>query len=451
MRISGVSVGKVKSIELGDNGDAIATIEIDSQVRADPERHAGDPAPEDAARRDLRRADAREQTRRRRCPRAAQLAAGAGRDVGPARRDLPHLRHPHPGRVPALDAGRGRRAARPRRRTSRRDRARSTPSPRRPIARCGCSTASGSPSPRLVRNGGEVFDALSERQGQLSGLIQNTEAVFSTTAQPQRGPEAAVHRPADLPARVAAHPARARPVRRHREPADHRPAAGGAPAEPTLVARRRSRRSCSSLLPGLRGAINAAPTGLPGAPQAARRRPAAAAHPPAPFLDERDADLQVVRRLPPRDHRLPGQRHRGDQRRATTRATASATTCARCAVQPGDARRLSAAAALQPRQPLHPAEGLQQAQAAAAGVQTRPTARPGSTRSSIQTRPRTRTSTRTPTTTSSRRRTCSTGSRSSSSWARTTRTRVPQPPCNQQAAPAVDRRRVQGIQPVPAR
>jgi len=35
----------------------------------------------------------------------------------------------------------------------------------------------------FVRNTGEVFEALSERKGQLQGLIRNTEAVFSTTAQ----------------------------------------------------------------------------------------------------------------------------------------------------------------------------------------------------------------------------------------------------------------------------
>ncbi|MGH2987648.1 MAG: MlaD family protein [Solirubrobacterales bacterium] len=35
----------------------------------------------------------------------------------------------------------------------------------------------------LIRDGGEVFTALSERQGQFSGLIRNTAAVFETTAR----------------------------------------------------------------------------------------------------------------------------------------------------------------------------------------------------------------------------------------------------------------------------
>jgi phospholipid/cholesterol/gamma-HCH transport system substrate-binding protein len=36
---------------------------------------------------------------------------------------------------------------------------------------------------RLVHSGGDVFQALSERKGQLRGLIQNSNTVFSTTAQ----------------------------------------------------------------------------------------------------------------------------------------------------------------------------------------------------------------------------------------------------------------------------
>ena len=43
---------------------------------------------------------------------------------------------------------------------------------------------------RLVRNTGEVFGALSERQGQLSGLIRNSGTVFHTTAVRNRDLEA---------------------------------------------------------------------------------------------------------------------------------------------------------------------------------------------------------------------------------------------------------------------
>jgi phospholipid/cholesterol/gamma-HCH transport system substrate-binding protein len=39
---------------------------------------------------------------------------------------------------------------------------------------------------QLLRNGGTVFQALSERQGQLRGLIQNSDRVFTTTARRNR-------------------------------------------------------------------------------------------------------------------------------------------------------------------------------------------------------------------------------------------------------------------------
>ena len=84
-------------------------------LRADPHRHPGDPAPEDAARRDLRRAHARARNEAEPLPEGGDLPRGAGRAVGAARRDLPHLRHPHPGRVQPMDAGRRRGSARPRR------------------------------------------------------------------------------------------------------------------------------------------------------------------------------------------------------------------------------------------------------------------------------------------------------------------------------------------------
>ena len=50
VRISGVDVGHVVSLKLGKDGRTQATLEIDSQIRADPREHARDPAPEDAAR-----------------------------------------------------------------------------------------------------------------------------------------------------------------------------------------------------------------------------------------------------------------------------------------------------------------------------------------------------------------------------------------------------------------
>ncbi len=121
VRISGVPVGKVKAVELADSGLAEATIELDSRYAPIPTDTRAMLRTEDAARGDLRRADAR----RRAGPDPGggrRPAQGPGRRLGPARRDLAHLRRPHPRRLPGLDAGDGRLAARPRRRPLGRDR-----------------------------------------------------------------------------------------------------------------------------------------------------------------------------------------------------------------------------------------------------------------------------------------------------------------------------------------
>ena len=71
----------MKSIDLANSGPnrdlAVATIEIDSPVRADPGGHPGDAAAEDAARRDLRRAHP---------GRPQRAEAAGGRDACPGRR-----------------------------------------------------------------------------------------------------------------------------------------------------------------------------------------------------------------------------------------------------------------------------------------------------------------------------------------------------------------------------
>ena len=80
VRISGVSVGKVVSVSLDRHtGLTKAVMQLDNAVRAPARRHAGDPAPEVAAGRDLRRAlagiaDRTEAPRRRRRIPHAQIA-----------------------------------------------------------------------------------------------------------------------------------------------------------------------------------------------------------------------------------------------------------------------------------------------------------------------------------------------------------------------------------------
>ena len=66
VRIGGVSVGKVKELELPADGNATRADDRDrARVRTDLLGRAGDPAPEDAARRDLHRADHRQPDRAR--------------------------------------------------------------------------------------------------------------------------------------------------------------------------------------------------------------------------------------------------------------------------------------------------------------------------------------------------------------------------------------------------
>ena len=114
VRISNVSVGRVKAIELEDEGEnrdlALATIEIEN-------RYA--PIPEDT-RAILRQKTLLGETYVELTPgdrdapdpdRGRDAAEGAGLRRGPARRDLPDLRRADAGGVPVLDAERRDRAS----------------------------------------------------------------------------------------------------------------------------------------------------------------------------------------------------------------------------------------------------------------------------------------------------------------------------------------------------
>jgi virulence factor Mce-like protein len=181
VRISGVSVGKVKTIDLTDSGQAEATIELQP-------RYA--PIPEDT------RAILRQKT----------LLGETYVELTPGNRDGPKL--PEDGELPtaqvsdsvqldeifrafdqptrdAFQAWMQGQAASLR---GRGDDLSVTIASLAPFAEeadkalrlldSQSRAVSG-----LFRNGGEVFSALSERQGQLSGLIRNADTVFTTTAQ----------------------------------------------------------------------------------------------------------------------------------------------------------------------------------------------------------------------------------------------------------------------------
>ncbi len=206
VRISGVNVGKVKKKEPDrETGLTNTVLELDDEVRADPRRHEGDPAPEDPAGRDLRGAHA---------GRPQRQAAGRRRDAG--------LR---PGRRPTVELDEIFRTFDPRTRE-----AFSTW-----LAEQGAAVgeggqalndALGSLAPfaedvgdtlrildeqdvatrGVVRDTGAVFEALSERQGQLRGLVQQLQPRLPGHggAQPRAG--RCVRGPPDLPTRDARPP-----------------------------------------------------------------------------------------------------------------------------------------------------------------------------------------------------------------------------------------------------
>jgi phospholipid/cholesterol/gamma-HCH transport system substrate-binding protein len=116
---------------------------------------------------------------------------------------------------------------------------------------------------QLVHDGGTVFEALSERQGQLRGLIQNSEAVFSTTARRNR-------ELADLFRILPTFQRESRftlaRLNRFARTADPfvqqlRPAARE--LSPTLVAAEKAAPDLKAFFEGLRGTIKVSDTGFP--------------------------------------------------------------------------------------------------------------------------------------------------------------------------------------------
>jgi virulence factor Mce-like protein len=185
VRISNVSVGRVKDIELEDEGEnrdlALATIELD-------ERYA--PIPEDT------RAILRQKT----------LLGETYVELTQGSEDVPTV--PEGGQLPKAQVGESVQLDEIFRTFDERTRvAFQTWMQQGAIATAGrgddLSAAIGNLEPfaedanrllrvldtqegavkQFVNNTGVVFEALSERQGQLQGLIRNTAAVFSTTAR----------------------------------------------------------------------------------------------------------------------------------------------------------------------------------------------------------------------------------------------------------------------------
>jgi virulence factor Mce-like protein len=293
VRISGVSVGKVKTIELGDQGDAVATIELqapyapipsdtratlrqktllgETYVELSPGSDEAEPLPEGG---DLPAAQVAPSVQldeifrtfdaRTRAAFSAwmQGAAGAfrgrGEDVSIAIASLDSF---------AAEADKALR-----------------------ILDSQDQAVTG-----LLSNGAEVFGALSERQGQLAGLIRNTQAVFSTTARRNEDLKALftvlptfLQESRTTLTRLDQFAATADPVITQLRPSVRQLA-------PTLTSTAKLATKLDQVYPGLRAAINAAPTGFPALrklldsnlPPLLTRLPS--------FLDELTPILQVVR------------------------------------------------------------------------------------------------------------------------------------------------------------
>ena len=189
-----------------ENSDlAVATIEIDDALRADPRGHAGDAAPEDAARRDLRRAD----------PGHARTPGTVAEDgsLPPAQVSesvqldeiFRTFDEPHPRRLPDLDAAGGARASRAAAPTSRRRSPTSSPSPRTPtgLLRVLDTQEQAVGAVRQEHRASSSTRSPSARAS-CAGLIQNSGTVFATTARRNEDLRGDLQGPADLPRRVTA-------------------------------------------------------------------------------------------------------------------------------------------------------------------------------------------------------------------------------------------------------
>ncbi len=225
---------------------------------------------------------------------------------------------------------------------------------------------------RLIANTGVVFGALSERDGQLRSLIENTNSVFATTASRDERAAGGVPGAADVREGVAADVQPARRVRARDRPADHPAAARGARALADAAATSQDiSPDLRNLLEQLQPLIDASVKGFPAAektledlrPLVAQLDPATAQLAPAvEFIGRLQARADVVLR----QHRGGDAGHGPADRRALPAHEQPA--------EPGEPRGLSEAAADQPAEPV-PAAGRLRRAATRAWRSTRPPVR----------------------------------------------------------------------------
>jgi phospholipid/cholesterol/gamma-HCH transport system substrate-binding protein len=116
---------------------------------------------------------------------------------------------------------------------------------------------------QLVHHGGTVFDALAERQGQLRGLIQNSQAVFSTTARRNRELADLFRILPTFQQESRATLARLDTFAQNTDPLVQQLRPAARELSPTLVAAQKAAPDLEGFFKGLRGAINASDTGFP--------------------------------------------------------------------------------------------------------------------------------------------------------------------------------------------
>jgi phospholipid/cholesterol/gamma-HCH transport system substrate-binding protein len=261
VRISGVNVGKVKSISLADNGLADATIEVDSQYAPIP---------------DNTRAILRQKT----------LLGETYVELTPGNRNGPTL--PEGGTLPTAQVSqavqldeifrtfnaRTRQAFKVWMQGSAAALTHRGADLSAAIAELGPFAEQTNKLLRildsqqhavtgLIHNGGEVFHALSERKGQLRGLIENSNAVFQTTARRNTDLEQifqilpTFQRESRLTLeRLNSFAANTDPLVRQLQPAAKE-------LSPTLIAAGKSAPDLRRFFSGLRGTIRHADTGFP--------------------------------------------------------------------------------------------------------------------------------------------------------------------------------------------
>ncbi|MFL5870922.1 MAG: MlaD family protein [Solirubrobacterales bacterium] len=293
VRISGVSVGKVKNIDLNDAGEAVATLQIDSRYAPIP-------------------TDSRAILRQKTLLGETYVELTPGSDTAPALPEGGELSAAQVAssvqldeifrtfspktRAAFMDWMQGAAGALDRRGQDLSVAIASLDGFAREADTALRILSSQQLAVRgLVDRGGEVFQALSERQGELASLIQNTQAVFSTTAR----------RNADLKALFTVLPTFLRESRSTLTRLDEfatdanpvvtqlRPSARE--LGPTLSATANLARELNVFFPGLRGAIDAAPSGF-----GALRGLLDDQLPPlldrlTPFLDELTPIITVIR------------------------------------------------------------------------------------------------------------------------------------------------------------